>query len=261
MKPLACIIGLFLTLPATKLQGGEAPLEAVKRKLTELKGDGAAVKPIDPKDTAAVPGFAFVGVYFPQFPVARAAPEPLKQQNLFAVDAAGKVTHLPDVVALEKMFKDKVGPIKDEFKVANTFAHLAEVFYQDGFFKFELDKKSVKKTIKTIGKDDLPVFVGQVNVVPEAGNKGYFRFEMVLDAKDKIVAITQDNKVVAGIRPRCQATRLLDPDPVIREICERDLLVMGRLAESYLMEQRALAGPKLQREIDRVWRRILDEGR
>ena len=56
-------------------------------------------------------------------------------------------------------------------------------------------------------------------------------------------------------------TRLLDPDPLIREICEQDLLVMGRAAQGYLMEQRATASPELRRAIDRVWQKILDEGR
>ena len=70
-----------------------------------------------------------------------------------------------------------------------------------------------------------------------------------------------ENKVVRGMRPRCQATRLLDPDPLIREICEQDLLVMGRAAQGYLMEQRATASPELRRAIDRVWQKILDEGR
>jgi len=67
--------------------------------------------------------------------------------------------------------------------------------------------------------------------------------------------------VVRGIRPRCQATLLLHPDRLVREIAEQDLLVLGRLAREYLLEQRAKAGPQLRREIDRIWRQIEDEGR
>jgi len=36
---------------------------------------------------------------------------------------------------------------------------------------------------------------------------------------------------------------------------------MGRSAKTYLDEQRAKAGPKLKKAIDRIWQRIVDEGR
>ena len=55
--------------------------------------------------------------------------------------------------------------------------------------------------------------------------------------------------------------RLLDEDPVIREIMGRDILVMGRACKSYLDEVRANASPELQRAIDEVWQQILDESR
>jgi serpin B len=55
--------------------------------------------------------------------------------------------------------------------------------------------------------------------------------------------------VVRGIRPRCPATRLLDPDPVLRATCEDSLLVLGQLAQDYLLEQRATAGPELTRPL------------
>jgi hypothetical protein len=42
---------------------------------------------------------------------------------------------------------------------------------------------------------------------------------------------------------------------------EQDILVMGRMAKPYLDEIRAKAKPKLKQAIDRIWRRIVDEGR
>ena len=45
------------------------------------------------------------------------------------------------------------------------------------------------------------------------------------------------------------------------KMAERDILVMGRVCREYLLSQRAKATPELQREIDRVWQRILDEDR
>jgi hypothetical protein len=43
-------------------------------------------------------------------------------------------------------------------------------------------------------------------------------------------------------------------------MAEKDILVMGRSARPYLDEQRAKASPDLRKAIDRVWRRIVDEG-
>src|SRR5205085_1021891 len=64
-----------------------------------------------------------------------------------------------------------------------------------------------------------------------------------------------------GPRPICQATKLLDPDPVVRRMAEQDLLIMGRAVKPYLDEQRARAEPGLRKAIDRLWQRILDEDR
>ena len=64
-----------------------------------------------------------------------------------------------------------------------------------------------------------------------------------------------------GVRPICQATKLLDPDPVVRQMAEDAILVMGKAADEYLSEQRARATPALREAIDRIWQRILIEDR
>ena len=63
------------------------------------------------------------------------------------------------------------------------------------------------------------------------------------------------------MRPICQATKLLDADPLVRRMAERDLLVMGSVAQDYLIQQRLKATPELQREMDQIWERIVEEGR
>ena len=63
-----------------------------------------------------------------------------------------------------------------------------------------------------------------------------------------------------GVRPICQATKLLDADPLVRRMAEQDILVMGQSAKEYLDEQRANAKPELKAAIDRIWKRIVDEG-
>jgi hypothetical protein len=77
----------------------------------------------------------------------------------------------------------------------------------------------------------------------------------------KFTNILEKSAVRPGIRPVCQATKLLDHDPIVRRMAEQDLLVMGRAAKPYLDQIRATATPKLQQAIDRVWQRILNEGR
>jgi hypothetical protein len=75
------------------------------------------------------------------------------------------------------------------------------------------------------------------------------------------VHISEKGALRAGVRPICQATKLLDSDAIVRRMAEQDLLVMGRAAKTYLDQVRATAGPKLQRAIDHIWQRILEEGR
>jgi hypothetical protein len=45
----------------------------------------------------------------------------------------------------------------------------------------------------------------------------------------------------------------------VRRMAEQDLLYMGRAAREYLQEQRARATPELQRAIDRLWQRIVEQ--
>ena len=75
------------------------------------------------------------------------------------------------------------------------------------------------------------------------------------------VDVQDSSSVRPGVRPICQATKLLDRDPIVRRMAEQDILVMGRMAKPYLDLIRAKSRPKLKQAIDRVWQRIVDEGR
>src|SRR5262249_41407465 len=197
----------------------------------------------------------------PEWPVARVPAEPLKSRNLFAVDKAGKELHLTDAKGLETFFKDHLPAVKPNQPlrdVVEVWLRLSQEFIQDGYYKFTFNRNQGFGA----GGGGMHMEGGTLDVVPEMGNKGHLRAEIwVDDTTGKVVKVVEDNKVVRGVRPRCQATRLLDHDPVIRAICEQDLLVMGRAAYSSLMEQRAAARPALRRAIDRIWQQILDEGR
>jgi hypothetical protein len=84
---------------------------------------------------------------------------------------------------------------------------------------------------------------------------------MALGAAGGLVRIYEKAALQPGVRPICQATKLLDRDPIVRRMAEQDLLVMGRAVKPYLDQVRATAGPELQQAIDRVWQRILRDGR
>ena len=233
--------------------------KAVEEFLVEYKAADATIAVIS--DCSALPKIfperQFVAVHFREWPVAKAAPKPLTSRNVFVVGKDGKPLLLTDAQGLEKYFKENAPPLTSGERLeaaVDAWLRLSQEFVQDGYYKFQFDRNS------RIGLKEL-MESGVLNVVPEMGNKGHLKVEVWYDERGKVSKIVEENKVVRGMRPRCQATRLLDPDPLIREICEQDLLVMGRAAQGYLMEQRATASPELRRAIDRVWQKILDEGR
>jgi hypothetical protein len=92
------------------------------------------------------------------------------------------------------------------------------------------------------------------------GGKGDINLTMKFRKDGKVETAAETSKIRPGPRPICQATKLLDPDPIVRRMAEADLLFMGLDARDYLMEQRAQASPALREAIDRLWRRIEAEG-
>ena len=96
-------------------------------------------------------------------------------------------------------------------------------------------------------------------VVMQGGN-GELTATLTFSADGKLTSFDDNHKIKPGPRPICQATRLLDPDPIVRKMAEQDLLYMGLAARDYLREQRAKASPELRRAIDRLWERIVEAG-
>ncbi|HYT94326.1 MAG TPA: hypothetical protein VEL76_36765 [Gemmataceae bacterium] len=199
----------------------------------------------------------FIAVLFPQYPVGRQPPKSLKVANVFAFEGA-QLRTLTDAKDLETYFKAKLPAAKSEGDTQNAakaFLRLSQDVYTDGFYQFE----SATATAKMV--EQASVVTGRIAVKPVGGNKGHIDATLKFDADGKLQTAQSTAKLVEGVRPICQALRLLDPDPVIRKMAERDILVMGRMVRDYLLEQRARVGPELQRAIDRVWQQILDEDR
>jgi hypothetical protein len=202
--------------------------------------------------TKSFPGCAFFVLRFPQFPVEVAVEPPLKPNNVFVV-CDGKVTHLTDERELEEFFRHQlsVSTTADAgVNACKSWLRLAQELRQDGYFEFA---QPVVKRAEDVSE-------GAIEVVAKGGNQGKLTVAMQF-VGGRLAKVTAGGKVVPGIRPRCQGSRLLDPDPVLREIMRRDILVMGSACRSYLDQVRADASPELKQAIDDIWRQIVDENR
>ena len=102
---------------------------------------------------------------------------------------------------------------------------------------------------------------GKAAVNQQGGNAGEITASLTFDPAGVLTNVSESAQIHRGIRPICQATKLLDPDPIVRGMAEQDILVMGKAAKGYLDEQRAKASPELQQAIDEIWERIIAEGR
>src|SRR5262249_6693851 len=101
----------------------------------------------------------------------------------------------------------------------------------------------------------------KAKVTVSQGGTGTLEVALKFDKDGKLTKIDETSKIKPGIRPICQATKLLDKDPVVRAMAEQCLIVMGRAAKDYLDEQKEKASPELKKEIDRVWKKIVEEDR
>lgn len=260
MRSLIIGLGMLAGLAAPALAQEEQKLtDKAKKAVAAVKADmdkRNAQGPIllwkeDQTLVSMFPDYDMVVVRFRQFPVARPTPKGLSAANIFAVKD-DKVLHLRDTKMLESFFKDRGAPVKSEAdaRIATTsWLALTQEFHQDGFFRFEVLEKEY--SIENSGK------VVRGRAVVMQGGTGEIAVTIHFEG-GKLAKVTESTKIQAGIRPICQATKLLHADPIVRRIVEQDLLVMGRSARDYLMEQRALADAPLRDAIDRIWRRILE---
>ena len=220
---------------------------------------------------ASFPGTDFFEVWFRQYPVAVAPlPKGLSYSNLFVVQN-GQVFPLVSPDDLEEFFLDDLPAVQDDDGAADAglaWLRLSEAFSQDGFFTFADPQVTITtSTGETPGRPprhrhrrpgrEIQV-TGSVAVM--AGGRGSLSVETDFDSDGVLISVSETRDVHQGVRPICQATKLLDADPLVRRMAEQDILVMGKSAKAYLDEQRAKAKPELKAAIDHIWKRIVDEG-
>jgi len=226
--------------------------KAVKAHLEKIKGSSGQVNLIKDEPTErALPGFAFYHVLYRQYPVGRVPPEGLKSSNVFVVEGKDfKPVALTSVKELEKFLKEKLPASRTEAQkkdAAKAAVRLAQEFHQDGFFTFSLEDDSTKAAGKTAAAK---------TVVMKGGN-GSLAVSLTFTEGGKLSELTEKAAIRAGPRPICQATKLLDKDPIVRGMAEQALLYMGSAAREYLEEQKAKASsPELKAAIERIWRKI-----
>ena len=249
----AVVLGLW---PATITKADDRQL--VEDYLATRGASGAVVRPItDDYVGRTFPSFSFFGVIFRKYPIAVLCPQTqdLKCSNVFFVRDGGVdfVATIPD---LKFFFSAELDPAPSENSAADaasTWLRFSEELKQDLFYTFSAPE------IAYTPRDDVTRVRGHAAVM--AGGEGQIDVLITLGAAGSLVQIYEKSALRPGIRPICQATKLLDRDPIVRRMAEQDVLVMGRAAKPYLDQVRAKARPKLQQAIDRIWQRILDEGR
>lgn len=261
MKLMRCLtIALILSAFASPGQGNDKAKvdgrDLVRKHIDTLpngKGAGEVLLQNAPAVTKAFPDYQIVLVRFRVFPVARIMPKGLRASNIFAVNKEGNIEHLKDVKTLEKFFRAHQAPVKndtDAKAILHAWLSLTPEFYQDGMFKFEvLDKEFKYEDSKATGR-----------VTVMQGGNGQINVVLLLDKEGKLAKAEEKAAIRPGPRPICQATKLLDADPIVRRIAEQDLLIMGLSAREYLMEQRERATPELRGAIDRLWEQIRKNG-
>jgi hypothetical protein len=255
------LCALFLILPAARADDVKDAEAKLKDYLKEIKGaEAGRVTPLTADGVPETfPDFVLFSHVIPLYPVAREAPAPLKHANVIAVPKKGdgKPVLVTDAKQLEKFFKDNARPVKkleEVEKATSAWLRTVAELSQDGFFKFTVKLGDGK------GGDDSATMNGQAVVDPRNMDKGEIKATLKFKGGKLDTTDTKVN-ISAGMRPRCQATKLLDPDPIVRAIAEDSLRVMGSTAKEYLDEQYKKASPELRKAIDRIRKKIEEEGR
>jgi|HubBroStandDraft_6_1064221.scaffolds.fasta_scaffold34679_2 hypothetical protein len=258
-KPVFALLALLASASPLAAENARDPEDAIRGQFPVIRRDGVPplVSLIERSLTRTFPEQRFFVLRFRQYPVARMPPKPLAANNLFAVNQNGRVRHLTDTKELENFVRaamSRVTGVESAKEAVKAWLRLSEEFKQDGFFEFSIPEDTLTARALPEG------WSASGRVVVTQGGKGEIVAELTFAADGKLVNVEEKNTVKPGVRPICQATKLLDPDPIVRQMAEKDILVMGRHAKEYLDEQKAKATPELRQAIDHIWKRIVREG-
>ena len=214
---------------------------------------------------ALFPDRLFYAVVVRQFPLARPVSPPFNDQNVVVYHRDGSIDLQASPEAMQTYFKRSLAPAQnqgDAVRVMAAWLRLTQTYSEDGMFRFTIPMEQIKTAWQPSGG---LVVTGKALVVAKGGDSGEIDSTLTFIGQGtnprRLVSIHDKRDVHAGVRPICQATKLLDRDPIVRRMAEQDLMVMGSAAWSYIGEQREKASPELRSTIDRIWKRILAEKR
>ncbi len=205
------------------------------------------------------PNELFYVLRFRIWPIPFEIPAPLKYNNIFVVDSKGQLKLITDAAQLETFYRivaSSVGNEKSAKEAVKSWLDLSCELNQDGFFKF-----SFSENINVKSQDKTLIAEGKANIEPRSGDEGFLSVCLTFDDQGRLKSARESRDIKEGMRPICQSSKLLDPDPIVRQMARKDLLLLGRRAKDYLDEKRKEASPELQKEIDRIWLDIVRENR
>ena len=260
----SALCGLALLLAgATSAVAERRSREALDRYLSGLHGAerGRVIPATEGSLSRLFAGDDFYVLRFSQYPVAIAPPAPLASNNIFVVKPDDAIQHFRDRNALKAFFQTALPPVKTEAEARDAteaWLRLTQEFAQDGFLQFSTPDDGLRVES---GQSGGLLATGRAVVEPRGGSSGRIVASLTFDAAGRLTNVSERTNIKRGIRPICQATKLVDPDPIVRRMAEQDILVMGRAAERYLDEVRRTAGPQLRQAIDRMWDQILADDR
>jgi hypothetical protein len=183
-------------------------------------------------------------------------------RNLFAIDRKSEVTHITDAAGLKAKFIAKAVIRDAEGAKAAVAAWLILTQTLQDHSPFPVVAESLKFGAGRGGATAQGRAASGTGPGPKLlSDSGFIEATLTFDARGELTDITETVKFRPGIRPICQSTKLLDRDPIVRTMAERELRLMGRSAEGYLKARRAAASPELRAAIDRVWQEILQDER
>ncbi len=254
-----CVAILFVLILPLLADAAPSDVKAAEKAVREMLASYKAPEPAKLEiiaDSAVVkscPDQVFIAVFYRQYPIARVMPEPLRFSMVFAFNGK-QAKLLANAKDLEAYFKGHLARADTEAKkkdAARAWLRLSENLHQDMFYRFALMDDATR-----VSGDE-----ASAKVIVMQGGNGEINATLTFNKDGSLAKIAEESKIRPGPRPICHATKLLDPDPVIRAIVEQDLLIMGRACKPYLDEQRARASPDLQKAIDRLWQRIVESER
>jgi len=183
---------------------------------------------------------------------------------VFAVDHGSNVTPIIDAKALEAFFRKNLAPVQGEREAAMAIkAWLTLTQFLQDHAPFPIIADSVKAA-KTDGgwmaQGRASAGAGDAaGPAPKWRDNGFVEVTLIFTADGRLDKVGETIKVRPGLRPICQSSKLLDPDPIVRQMARTELRLMGRSAEEYLKARRQVASPELRKAIDGIWQQILDD--